>query len=108
MTLLKEFEYDEVHFENHSSQQFATVVFEREEDAAESFVTVICGRTINQFFGTNQYNPSSRRRATCVYAREEWEGGDTIKVCTIQHKGSTLIEVHSVDQDELDYLFGRR
>lgn len=105
MALIKELEYGEIDFEEYSSQQFATVVFDRVEDQEEVLITIIKDGKINQFEGNNQYNPSARRRSTCVYAKEEWDGGKTIKICTIQHKGTTLVEVHSVDQQELDYLF---
>ena len=103
--LLKELEYDGIDFEVHSSQQFATVVFDRSEDDEKAFITIIKDRKINQFEGNNKYNPSARRRSTCVYASEESYGGRTIKICTIQHKGTTEVEVHSVEQEEMDYLF---
>jgi hypothetical protein len=105
MALLKELKYEEIDFEVYSSQQFATVVFDRGEDEEKVLITIIKNGKINQLEGNNQYNPSARRRSTCVYAKEEWDGGKTIKICTIQHKGTTLVEVHSVDQEELDYLF---
>lgn len=105
MALLKELEYGNIDFEIYSSQQFATVVFDRAEDEEKALITIIKDGKINQFEGDNQYNPSGRRRSTCVYAREEWDDGKTIKICTIQHKGTTLVEVHSVDQEELHYLF---
>jgi hypothetical protein len=105
MTLLKELEYDEVAFEVNSSQQFATVIFDRGEDEEEVIITIIRDGKINQFAGSNQYNPSARRSSTCVYAKEEWDDGDVIKICTIQHKGTTIVEVHSVDQEEMDYVF---
>lgn len=107
MTQLKEIEYDNIPFEVNSSQQFATVIFDRGEDDETCSITVLKDGKINQFEGYNEYNPSSRRWATCVYTKEEWPDGKVIKICTIQHKGSTLIEVHSVDQAELDYLFNR-
>jgi hypothetical protein len=105
MAKLKEIEYEGLDFEVNASQQFATVVFERNEDAEQALITVIRNGKINQFEGNNKYNPSARRWSTCIYVKEEWEGGKVIKICTIQHKGITLIEVHSVDQDELHYLF---
>jgi len=105
MAILKRIEYEEIDFEVNSSQQFATVVFDRAEDEEEALITVIKGGMINQFKGSNEYNPSIRRRSTCVYVEEEWEGGRVIKICTIQHKGITLLEVFSVDQAELEYLF---
>lgn len=107
MTLLKKLEYEEVDFEVYSSQQFATVVFDRGEDQENVLVTVIKDGKINQFEGNNTYNPSTRRISTCIYTREEAENedGKVIKICIIQHKGVTLIEVHSVDKDELNYLF---
>ena len=105
MSKLKELSYDEIDFEVHSSQQNATVLFDRSEDKETSLITVIKDGKINQFEGNNKYNPSARRHSSCVYTREEWDGGKTIKICTIQHKGTTLIEVHSVSQDELTYLF---
>ena len=102
---LKELEYSDIDFEVSSSQQFATVVFERGEDEEKVLITIIKNGKINQFEGNNKYNPSTRRRSTCVYAKEEWEDGKIIKVCTVQHKGTTFVEVHSVEQDEIDYLF---
>ena len=105
MAILKEIEYEEIDFEVHSSQQFATVVFDRSEDEEQALITIIKDGMINQFKGNNKYNPSARRRSTCIYAKEEWKDGKVIKICTIQHKGTTLIEVHSVEQAELDYLF---
>jgi hypothetical protein len=105
MTKLKEIEYDDVDFEVHSSQQFATVVFDRSEDEEQALITIIKGGMINQFKGNNKYNPSARRISTCIYTKEEWQDGKVIKICTIQHKGTTLVEVHGVDQAELDYLF---
>ena len=105
MAILKHIEYEKIDFEFNSSQQFATVVFDRAEDEEEALITVIKGGMINQFKGSNEYNPSNRRRSTCVYVEEECEGGKVIKICTIQHKGITLLEVHSVDQAELEYLF---
>ena len=110
MALLKEIYYEDIPFDVGASQQFATVIFDREEDASTCLITVLKDRKINQFEGHDKYNPSRRRVATCTYVNEEEvEGQDArvIKVCTIQHKGSTLIEVHSVDQEELDYLFGK-
>jgi len=105
MTKLKELDYDDLDFEVNSSQQFATVVFERNEDSETHLITIIKDGKINQFDGNNKYNPSARRRSTCVYTKEEWDDGDIIKICTIQHKGTTLVEVHDVSQEELDYLF---
>ena len=105
MALLKELDCDDIAFEINSSQQFATVVFERAEDEKETIITVIKNGKINQFEGNNLYNPSPRRRSTCVYVKEEWDGGGIIKICTIQHKGTTRIEVHSVEHEEFEYLF---
>lgn len=107
MTLLKKLEYEDVDFEVYSSQQFATIVFDRGEDEECVLITVIKNRKINQFEGDNRYNVSSRRISTCIYAREEAENedGKVIKICIIQHKGVTLVEVHSVDKEELNYLF---
>lgn len=105
MNKLKELEYEGIDFGVHSSQQFATVLFDRNEDGEKCSITVIKDGKINQFDGDNTYNPSARRHSSCVYIKEEWQDGKTIKICTIQHKGTTLIEVHSVLQDELTYLF---
>lgn len=107
MALLKNLKYDDVDFEIYSSQQFATVVFDRAEDEEHVLITVIKNGKINQFEGNNNYNPSARRVSTCIYTREEAENedGKVIKICIIQHKGTTLVEVHSVDKEELDYLF---
>jgi hypothetical protein len=105
MSLLKEFEFEEIDFEIHSSQQFATVLFDRSEDDKKTLITIIQDGVIKQIDGNNKYNPSARRHSSCVYVKEEWEGGKVIKICTIQHKGTTLIQVHRVQQDELSYLF---
>jgi len=105
MTKLKELNYENIDFEENSSQQFATVLFDRGEDQEEAKITIIKNGKINKFTGDNKYNPSARRHSSCVYVKEEWEDGKTIKICTIQHKGNTLIEVHSVSNDELNYLF---
>lgn len=108
MPILKELELDGIGFSVESSQQFATVVFDRAEDDGECSITIISGGQINQFIGDNRYNPSARRVSTCVYVREEWDDGDVIKICTIQHKGTTQVEVHSVTTAEMDYIFNRR
>lgn len=106
MAKLKELEFDEIDFSINSSQQFATVIFERNEDDKKSLITVIRDKKINQFEGNNKYNPSPRRGSTCVYVSEEWEKNcKTIKICTIQHKGTTLVEIHSAPDEELEYLF---
>jgi hypothetical protein len=105
MSKVKELKFDDIDFEVYSSQQFATVLFDWGEDQEETLITVIKGRKINQFNGDNKYNPSMRRHSSCVYVKEEGTGGGTIKICTIQHKGVTLVEVHSVSNDEINYLF---
>jgi len=106
MTLLKELEFNEIDFEVHSSQQFATVLFDRPEDSKTTLITVFKDGKIKQFDGDNRYNSSARRHSSCVYLTEEGKGGKNIKICTIQHKGITLIEIHSVSPEELSYLFG--
>lgn len=105
MNLLKEIEFDEVDFEIYSSQQFATVIFDRSEDGKETLITIIKDGKTRQFDGNNKYNPSERRHSSCVYVEEEWVGGKVIKICTIQHKGTTLLQVRKVQQEELSYLF---
>jgi len=105
-SLLAELNYDQVDFEVNSSQQFATVIFDRNEDEQNTLITILKDGKINQIDGDNRFNPSARRHSSCVYAHEEWEGGKVIKICTIQHKGITLIEIHSVSDEELNYLFG--
>jgi hypothetical protein len=105
MSLLQELEFEELDFEIYSSQQFATVLFDRNEDDEKTLITIIKDGVIKQVDGNNKYNPSARRHSSCVYVKEEWEGGKVIKICTIQHKGTTLIQVHRVQQDELSYLF---
>jgi hypothetical protein len=103
-TLLKSFSLDGLDFNNYSSQQFATVLFDRNEDSEDVIITVVKDGKIHQFDGDNRYNPSTRRHSSCVYAKEE-SSDKTIKICIIQHKGTTLIEVHSVSQEEVSYLF---
>lgn len=105
MSKLKELNFDEIDFEVNSSQQFATVIFDRGEDAEMTDITVIKDGKIHQFKGDNRFNPSARRHSTCVYVTEEWAGGKNIKICTIQHKGNTLVEIHDVSAEEIDYLF---
>ena len=104
-TLLGEFEINGIDFESNSSQQFATVLFDRTEDSDIASITIIRNGKINQFDGNNDYNPSRRRHSSCVYVKEECSD-KTIKICTIQHKGITLVEIHRVSSDELFYLFG--
>ena len=103
-TLIKSLKFEEINFEIYSSQQFATVLFDRAEDSELTAITIIKDGKIKKIDGDNKYNPSLRRHSSCVYVEEE-NGGKTIKICTIQHKGVTLVEVHKVDQNELDYLF---
>lgn len=105
MSKLKELNFDEIDFEVNSSQQFATVIFDRGEDSEMTDITVIKDGKINQFKGDNRFNPSVRRHSSCVYIKQEWSGGKTIKICTIQHKGTTLVEIYDVLQEELDHLF---
>ena len=105
MIKLMELNFDAINFEVNSSQQFATVIFDRGEDGEKTDITVIKDGKINQFEGDNRFNPSARRHSSCVYVTEEWQDGKNIKICTIQHKGTTLVEIHEVSQDEMDYLF---
>lgn len=105
MSLLKEMNYEDINFEVFSSQQFATVVFDCQEDSDTSSITIIKDGKIRQFDGINKYNPSKRRHSSCVYVHEEGNKDKVIKICTIQHKGVTLLEIHDVTQEELSYLF---
>jgi hypothetical protein len=102
--MLKTFQYDEIEFTVGSSQQFATVMFDRADDEETTLITVMKDGKINQLDGDNTFNPSSRRHASCVYVKEEC-GRNIIEICTIQHKGTTLVEVHSVSLEEMFYLF---
>ncbi|MEZ8082834.1 short-chain dehydrogenase [Enterovibrio norvegicus] len=104
-SLLKEIHYNDIDFAEYSSQQFATVIFDRNEDSETAQITVLRSGKINQFDGDNRFNPSARRHSSCVYVREEWDDGKVIKICTIQHKGNTLVEIHRVTDEELLYLF---
>ncbi|WP_313037098.1 hypothetical protein [Stutzerimonas nitrititolerans] len=108
MNKLKELDFSDVGFSVESSQQFATVIFDRAEDSESCAITIVANGKINQFVGNNRYNPSGRRHSSCVYVQEEWEDGEIIKICTIQHKGTTFVEVHSVTLDEMEYLFPKR
>lgn len=108
MSLLKKLDYQDIDFEGNSSQQFATVVFDRGEDSETSSITIIKDGKITQFDGTNKYNPSERRNSSCVYVHEEEDKNKVIKICTIQHKGNTYLEIHNVTQEELNYLFPER
>ena len=104
-TLIKELEFSEIGFEINSSQQFATVLFDRDEDSEKTLITIIKDKKIKQIDGDNVYNPSTRRHSSCVYLKEEWKDGKVVKICTIQHKGTTLMEIHKVSKEELSYLF---
>ncbi len=104
-TLIKELEFSEIDFEINSSQQFATVLFDRDEDSEKTLITIIKDKKIKQIDGDNIYNPSARRHSSCVYLKEEWKDGKVVKICTIQHKGTTLMEIHKVSKEELSYLF---
>ena len=66
MSLLKELSFSDIDFEVSSSQQFATVIFDRREDAEKALITVFKDGKINQFEGDNKYNPSSRRHSSCT------------------------------------------
>jgi len=112
MSLLKavDFDTDEWGVNSCGCQQFATVLFDRREDAEEAKITIITGKgVVNQKMGGNRYNPSSRRHSVCTYIKNEScpESRPTtaIKFCVIQHKGLTLFEIHSVSPEEMDYLF---
>ena len=105
MTKLKDLGSGDVSFEIHSSQQFATVVFQRSEDEEQALITIIRDGLVGQFKGSNKYNPSTRGISTCVYAKEEGMGGKHFKICTLQHKGHTQVEVHNVEYAELYGLF---
>jgi hypothetical protein len=37
----------------------------------------------------------------CVYLKEEWKDGKVVKICTIQHKGTTLMEIHKVSKSAI-------
>lgn len=99
MSLLKSLEYEKTDFEWYSSQQFATVVFENGQ------TTVLRDGLVDEFKYDGEYNPSRDRNSSCVYVKEEWEDGKVVKICTIQHKGLTMIEIHSVDKKEMDFIF---
>ncbi len=107
MSLLEQIELQDIDFEINSSQQFATVLFDRAEDDSKTLITTFTDGKINQFEGDNKYNPSKRRHSSAVYVMEEAQNRDDskfIKICTIQHKGITSIEVHEVLTEELEYL----
>ncbi|WP_067586484.1 hypothetical protein [Endozoicomonas ascidiicola] len=89
-------------FETTASQQFATVLFDRpEEDSTDCKITVITrDGMVNQFMSNNTHNPSIRRHASCVYVMEEFNN-TFMRICTIQHKGITLLEVEEVFEQEL-------
>lgn len=100
-------DYDDSKFDSifdfHNSQQFATVIFDRTEDATETTITTVQNGIINQFKGDNKYNPSDRRISTCVYIIEE-ESNHVVKLCTVQHKGITTTQLWDVKRAELTYL----
>ena len=50
MSKIKELNYDEIDFQEYSSQQFATVLFDRSEDETEILITIIKDGKINQIF----------------------------------------------------------
>ena len=106
-TLLLDIPLENLDFNIAGSQQFATVIFDRCEDNVDSLITVIEDGKINQYNGDNKYNPPEIRHSSCVYVKEEASLTKVIKICTIQHKGNTEVEIHSVSIDELSYLFRR-
>lgn len=105
MSKIKTLDFDGINFAVNSSQQFATVLFDRSEDNETTLITIFKDGKIKQIDGDNKYNPSARRHSSCVYVKEEFDGGKVIKICTIQHKGTTLVEIHEVSNDEISYLF---
>jgi hypothetical protein len=100
--MLEELEFKSIDFEFNSSQQFATVVFDIYHN--EFDITVLKQGSYDRFKGTlayEKYNPSSERSSTCVYVREENNIERVIKICTIQHKGKTKVQIYNVDKLEL-------
>ncbi len=104
--ILQRFELDEEisDFDNYS-HQFATVSFDRGEDDKDVTITVIHEGKVTQWMGDNTYNTSLRRQSSAVYLKEESEDGEVAKLCTIQHKGITYLELHKVSASEYSYLF---
>lgn len=92
-------------FDIYESQQYATVVFDREEDSEKTNISILKDGNVEQFMGNNEYNPSERRHATCIYIREEQNPNNNIKICIIQHKGITILDVLKVSKKEFKYLF---
>jgi len=105
MKILKDMDYDDVGFEIHSSRQFVTVVFHCSEDGEQTLINAIHNGRVNQFIGGHKHNPSAQGIATCVYVKEEGPGEKFIRICTFQHKGTTRVEVHSVESADIDDLF---
>ena len=95
---------DDIDFNLYASQQFATVSFDRKEDADIVNITVLKDGKVSTFKGNNQYNISPRRNSSCVYIRQEY-GSKIIKVCTWQHKGITDVKAYKVSREEYNYLF---
>lgn len=93
-----------IDFDIYSSQQFATVSFDRKEDCKTVNITVIKDGKVSTFVGDNKYNVSKRRISSCVYIRQEY-GSKMIKVCTWQHKGITDVNVYKVSKKEYNDLF---
>jgi len=107
MSKVKSIDLDEqnINFEFCSSQQFATVNFDRDEDSDKVLITIIQNGKIKQIDGDNKYNPSKRRSSSCAYLKEESNDSNIVKLCTIQHKGNTLFEIHKVSNEEFIYMF---
>ncbi len=99
-----EFEFDNSYFTFNSSQQFATIVFDICYDKFNITVSTIDSyRRIKSCANDKyqQYNPSSQSSSTCVYVREQDNDKKVVKICTIQHKGKTLIQIYKVNESEL-------
>lgn len=103
MSIEKEINLDGTSIADNDTHQFATVIFDRDEDNEAVHTTVIVDDGVETFIGTSQYNPSRRRHSTCVYIADECTC-HVSKVAVIQHKGKTLVEVHRVGTDEITYL----
>lgn len=85
--------------------QFATIIFEREEDEEKCLITVASTEGTRTFIGDNSYNPSSRRRGTSIYVRHEGDSKNFFKITIKQHKGETILDIEEVDKKELLYFF---
>ena len=82
------------------SHRFATVIFTGNNEAQ----IIRNGKFFSKHDNVGGYAPQCNGDSSCDYVYEEGSNR-VIKICTLQHKGNTSIEILPVSNDELVALF---